>query len=489
MDTDTKTITSLENALPILDKVHDRFVRMFRITLSGALRKQVDVVVRSTDFISFGEYLQEMSAPTSLNLAKLAPLNGTAIVNLDSKLIYTLIDIFYGGTGENIILQGGRDYTPIEQRLIKRVVISALEDLQTAWKIYMKLNVSYQRTEINPRFVAIVPQSDIVMVTRFDVIIDDEPLHMNFCLPFAMLQPFLFYIRIKNRLNASTTFRNITGMLGIGYKLTPLPNIVEKIKPTISQPPPVPALKPDTPGDTLRFLASEPKMTAAFIGNEYPQTIALILAHFDNAEQMAKIFNELPENIKPDVAYRIATIESIPPGVMNEIEAVLAKEIKAAGASSATKLGGIKSTAEMLNSLPIATETRILKTIQKSNATLAENIRRLMFTFEDLVLIDQSGIQAILKEISKDDLILALSDRTDTVKEHIFNSMTDQAAKTAGKNLKALGSVPSSDVDNAQAMIVRLARRMVEEGRVKLVEPSSVPDEKKGKKTTPKKGK
>ncbi|MCP4753297.1 MAG: flagellar motor switch protein FliM, partial [Proteobacteria bacterium] len=160
---------NIPGRIPTLEIIHDRFVRMFRITVSSALRKPVDIAVRSTELLEFGEFLERMPVPTSLNLFRLNPLQGVAIMALETRLIFNLVDIFYGGTGELEVKAEGRDFTAIEQRLVKRVMISALDDLQTAWKPFFPVRISYQRTEINPKFVAIVPQSETVVVVNLDV--------------------------------------------------------------------------------------------------------------------------------------------------------------------------------------------------------------------------------------------------------------------------------------------------------------------------------
>ena len=216
--------------------------------------------------------------------------------------------------------------------------------------------------------------------------------------------------------------------------------------------------------DSLKWL--EPKMVANQIMNEHPQTVALILAHLDDPEQTALVLKELPENLQADVTYRMAILESIPPGVIKEIEEVLAKELKASGAAGSAKVGGVEAVAEMLNTMDKTTESRILATIEESNPDLAEQIRELMFTFEDLVLVDPNGMQAILKEMPQNDLVLALKTASDAVKEHIFSNMSERAADMVRDDLDALGPVRVADVDIAQQKMVKVARKLEEEGKI-----------------------
>ena len=216
--------------------------------------------------------------------------------------------------------------------------------------------------------------------------------------------------------------------------------------------------------ESLKWL--DPKAIANFITHEHPQTIALILAHLEDPEQTATVLKELPENLQADVVYRMSILESIQPGVVNEIDEVLSREMQASGAMGTSKVGGIESVAEMLNSLDKSTETRILATIEESNPDLAEQIRELMFTFEDMVLIDSRGMQNIIKEVPQPELVLALKTASEPIKELIFASMSQRASDMLREDLEVLGPVKVSDVEQAQQNMVKIARRMEEEGKI-----------------------
>ena len=186
----------IRGRMPTLEIIHDRFVRMFRLTLSSALRKVVDISVRSTELIKFGEFLKTLPVPSSLNLFRMSPLRGNAIMVLETRLVFTLIDLFFGGTGELEVKAEGRDFSAIEQRMIKRVVISALEDLQGSWRPVFPVQITYTRSEVNPQFVAIVPHSEVVVVVTFDVEMGRAPMSITLCVPYSMIEP------IRARLNA-----------------------------------------------------------------------------------------------------------------------------------------------------------------------------------------------------------------------------------------------------------------------------------------------
>ena len=216
--------------------------------------------------------------------------------------------------------------------------------------------------------------------------------------------------------------------------------------------------------ESLKWL--DPKAIANFITHEHPQTISLILAHLEDPEQTATVLKELPENLQADVVYRMSILESIQPGVVSEIDEVLSREMQASGAMGTSKVGGIESVAEMLNSLDKSTETRILATIEESNPDLAEQIRELMFTFEDMVLIDSRGMQNIIKEVPQPELVMALKTASEPIKELIFASMSQRASDMLREDLEVLGPVKVSDVEKAQQNLVKIARRMEEEGKI-----------------------
>ncbi len=175
--------------LPTLEMIHDRFVRMFRITLSGALRKVTKVTLHSAKLVRFGEYLKSLPLPSSLNLFQLKPLTGVAIMVLERGLIHNLLDLFYGGNGVPEYEADDRDFTAVEQRLVKRVVESALEDLQAAWAPFFPVQTAYLRMEINPLFVAIVPRSEVVVKVIFEVDLGIRPMSMTFCIPYSIIEP------------------------------------------------------------------------------------------------------------------------------------------------------------------------------------------------------------------------------------------------------------------------------------------------------------
>ena len=215
--------------------------------------------------------------------------------------------------------------------------------------------------------------------------------------------------------------------------------------------------------EALRY--AEPIMIANYIRTEHPQTIALILSYLKNAEQSSAVLRDLPESLQADILYRMAVIESIPPGVISEMNEVLTEEMKTAG-SMTTSVGGIEPVAEILNSVDKATETRILSSIEETNPDLAEQIRELMFTFEDMALIDAKQMQLVMKDVDQADMVLALKTASDAVKELIFSSMSSRAAEMVREDLENLGPAKLSDVEASQQKIIKVVKKLEEAGTI-----------------------
>ena len=215
--------------------------------------------------------------------------------------------------------------------------------------------------------------------------------------------------------------------------------------------------------EALRY--AEPIMISNYIRTEHPQTIALILSYLKDAEQASAVLREMPESVQADILYRMAVIESIPPGVISEMNEVLTEEMQSAG-SMATSVGGVEPVAEILNSVDKATETRILASIEETNPDLAEQIRELMFTFEDMALIDAKQMQLVMKDVDQADMVLALKTASDAVKELIFSSMSSRAAEMVRDDLENLGPAKISDVEAAQQKIIKVVKKLEEAGTI-----------------------
>lgn len=175
--------------MPTLDIVHGKFVRQFRVSLSSFLRQPVDSAVVSTKMVKFNEFVRSLPVPTSIHILKLEPLRGLALFVVESKFVFALIDYLFGGKGNNATKIEGREFTAIEQRMVKKVVLLALRDLELAWKSVEALKISLERSEINPQFASIVPPDEVVMVVNFEVEMAETNGVMTLCIPYSTLEP------------------------------------------------------------------------------------------------------------------------------------------------------------------------------------------------------------------------------------------------------------------------------------------------------------
>lgn len=203
----------------------------------------------------------------------------------------------------------------------------------------------------------------------------------------------------------------------------------------------------------------------AFIQDEHPQTIALILAHLPGAKA-ADVLRGLPQEKQVEVVMRIARMEQTRPEVVKEVEKGLEHRLADVVSERMQKVGGVEAIAEVLNNADRATEKSILETLEAQDPTLSEEIRRLMFVFEDIAMVNDKGIQAMLREVESSDLSLALKTATDDLKEKIFRNMSERAATLIKEEMEYMGPVRLSDVEAAQQRIVDVVRRLEDAGEI-----------------------
>jgi flagellar motor switch protein FliG len=209
----------------------------------------------------------------------------------------------------------------------------------------------------------------------------------------------------------------------------------------------------------------DPKMVTDIIRNEHPQTIALILAHL-SSEKSGMILPSLPEDLRAEVVLRISNLEGVPPDVISDVAEMLENEVKSMGSMDGRQMGGVKVVADILNQMDNATESSILSKIEETDPKMADDIRQLMFIFDDLSLVDDRGIQEILKEISSDDLAKALKTASEAVKEKIFKNMSERAVEMLNEDIEDMGPIRLSDVEKAQQTIAQVAMKLEGEGNL-----------------------
>ncbi|MDG5470287.1 flagellar motor switch protein FliG [Jeotgalibacillus sp. ET6] len=249
---------------------------------------------------------------------------------------------------------------------------------------------------------------------------------------------------------------------GIGYAKT----ILEK------------ALGPDQANAVINRLTSslqvrpfdfakraDPMQIFNFIQNEHPQTIALILSYL-NPQQAGQILSALPQDVQADIAKRIAVMDSTSPEIISEIESVLERKLSSTVQQDHTETGGIESVVEVLNGVDRATEKTILDSLEIQDPELAEEIKKRMFVFEDIVTLDNRSIQRVIRDCENEDLLLSMKVSTDEVKEVLFKNMSQRMAENFKEEMEFMGPVRLRDVEEAQSRIVAIIRRLEEAGEI-----------------------
>ena len=214
--------------------------------------------------------------------------------------------------------------------------------------------------------------------------------------------------------------------------------------------------------ETVRGL--DPKNISSLITNEHPQTAAIILAHLDSSLASATI-SELPEETRMEIVRRLATLDNISPSVIRDLDRALQAEFQNFSTVSDNKLGGVEVVAAVMSSLDRNTETAILTSMDEIDADLANKIRRMRFSFEDLIKVDDTGIQLLIKEINQEELLIALKTASDELKEKLYTNLGLVMLKD---HLKGLGPTKISDIKKAQQNIIKVCKQLEKEGKILL---------------------
>ncbi|MFW5731530.1 MAG: flagellar motor switch protein FliM [Desulfonatronovibrionaceae bacterium] len=186
----------IRGRMPVLEIINDRFARLSTNAMANAMRKRVDVNPVSIDMSKFGDFMRSLPVPTSINIFKIDPLRGNALMIIDTRLVFALVENFFGGVGSQPKVEG-RDFTPIEQSIVIKVAKMLLANLEDAWKPVHEVGIELSRSEVNPQFATIVPPSDVVVVVSFEVELENAIGSLVICLPYATIEP------IRSKLYAS----------------------------------------------------------------------------------------------------------------------------------------------------------------------------------------------------------------------------------------------------------------------------------------------
>ena len=211
----------------------------------------------------------------------------------------------------------------------------------------------------------------------------------------------------------------------------------------------------------------DPQQLAKFIHAEHPQTVALILSHL-SASQAAALLSSLPQEMRADVALRMANLDQISPDIIAKIASVIGSKLKALGDISRETYGGVDAVAEMFNRLDSNTSREILESIESTDANLVETIRQLMFVFEDLLLMDQNAIKELLQKVDRKILTMALKGTSEQLRNHILSSMSQRGAEMMREDMEALGPTKIKEVEGSQQQIIAVVRQLEAEGVISL---------------------
>jgi flagellar motor switch protein FliG len=224
-------------------------------------------------------------------------------------------------------------------------------------------------------------------------------------------------------------------------------------------------LQGDAEGGIERLKWMDPGSVAALIGEEHPQIVASILVHLE-PDHGSRVLAQLPPELRNEVVLRIATFDGIQPDALKELNDVLAKLMSGGERPQKCQLGGVRAAADILNQLGATQETAAIEAVREHDADLAQRILDEMFIFENLLDVDDRGIQSLLREVQSESLIIALKGASETLREKIFRNMSKRAADMLRDDLEAKGPVRVSEVETEQKEILKIMRRMAEEGQI-----------------------
>lgn len=208
-----------------------------------------------------------------------------------------------------------------------------------------------------------------------------------------------------------------------------------------------------------------PRILAQILRNEHPQTLALILGHL-HPDQAADLLSHLPAGVRAEVLMRLAKLEAVAEEMLMEVDKVLQSQLIAMGGKEGKKVGGVPAVAEILNAVDRNTEEEVLSEIEEESTQMAEDIRNLMFVFEDIKSLDDIAIRELLKEVSNEDLTIALKGASDDLGEMFFKNLSERASTMIKEDLEIMPPKKLSEVEAAQQNIVKTVRRLEDEGKI-----------------------
>ncbi|MCX7965786.1 MAG: flagellar motor switch protein FliG [Syntrophorhabdaceae bacterium] len=218
-----------------------------------------------------------------------------------------------------------------------------------------------------------------------------------------------------------------------------------------------------TPGDFVK--TCDPRLLATNIKGEHPQTIALIVSLLP-PKKACEVIGALPGNIQGDVITRMANLGRVDKNILLDVEDIIREQLQDLGGGEERQMGGVSAVASILNQMDKKKEAELLSSIEDANPELAQRIRQLMFTFEDLIKLDNKSIQTLLKEVTSEELAIALKGASDAIKEKIFSNMSERASAMLKEDIESMGPIRLSEVEQMQTKIALTAKRLEAEGKI-----------------------
>ncbi|MBB6479655.1 flagellar motor switch protein FliM [Spirochaeta isovalerica] len=557
-----------------LSIVHESFCRLVTVSLSGKIRKKIDLSVAQVDQLAYFEFIDSIPDPTAIAVVNMHPLRGSAIIQIDPDISFPLCDLLFGGSGMESV--ENRELSPMERSVSSSIADVLLKDLAVSWEPLIHLEPEVGQIETNPQMAMIVPPTEMVVLVSLKVVLEGHEGRINFCIPFLTIEPLIeklsaqyWFSRVRNEREDCVPSENIIslkldcevlteaedlslrqigqlrkgslvrlplfgeghsylraggetvmdlthkkirsamkfqvaesrlrdsgvvpGFLNVNQKadsfnedsIKSLAEEMKKLSRTLTEKIDRLSLNQEQLSDQV-FFSTEGDQPAAlqkrepfgFIGlpdipllyellsGENKQAVALILSRLDSGLG-AELLGHFPKELQPDIIKRIGTMDRVSPEIINKVEKVLLGSFNKIAESSEPDVKGVEKVTQILSLSPRSVESHIIGSLDKSDSHFSEEIKKRMFVFEDIVLLDSRAVARLAQRVDLKDLCLAMKMvAEDSVREHIFTSIPPAEADELKKCLEEKGRVLITEVDKAQQRIVSVIRQMEEEGEM-----------------------
>ncbi len=573
-----------------IQMIHETFARLSATSLSAQLRTLCSLHVWCVDQLTFEEFIRSIPNPTTLSVINMDPLKGSAIMEINPSIAFSIIDRVFGGDGSPI--NTNRELTDIELSVMENIIVRILNNLRESWSTVIDLKPRLGNIETNPQFAQIVPPNDMVVLVGFDIKVGNVESKMNLLFPYITIEPIIHKLsaqywyssirkgEVSNETSAiqslkansevfietdQISLKNISQLRknsliklpdyhkGEAFLLSggkpvlslkkpektkgnkmifsieddriseqdiniilpkkdtkkneiekyfqePFQNLISHLNSSmgsinqkiseitdrqdaLSEQLYSTAAAEEIPGDKIQekqrgkpfsFIhKKDSDLLFTFLQGEHPQLIALVISYLE-PNMTAYILSKFEEDLQINITERMATMDRTSPDVLREIERVLERKLNTLASNDYARAGGVSQVAEVLNLSTRSTERGIIEGLEKSNPDLAESIKRIMFVFEDIVLLDDKAVQKTLREVESKTLAAALKAVDNNVQNKIFRNMSAKAADMLKAEMAEMGPVRLRDVEAEQQRIVDIIRKLEENGEIIVARPDEL---------------